>query len=190
MNSALAVRVTPISIDADHAHEERADRGVDGHVQSPVVVGVLLGRDGDPAADRIAVLVGLLVRERVGLGGLVRQHHRAGQGRGVGRALHAEGVDPVPRHVDDERDHHHEQQERAREDDDDLASAAGARPVAIGGRSGRSGHVGPRRSGGRSGGHRATCRQSGFRDMTVRSVMCSWGVPAAPMRLPSGVTKS
>ena len=62
----------------------------------------------------------------IGRGPVGRQHDGTGHGRGVGRALDPQRVDPVPGHVDDKGGHHHEQEHRAREDHDDLATVGAA----------------------------------------------------------------
>ena len=79
------------------------DRRADRDVEAAVVAGVLDREDGHPAgAVRVAVLGRLEPGRAVGGARRAGQPDHAGQGGGVGRALDAQGVGPVPADVDDD----------------------------------------------------------------------------------------
>ena len=163
-------------VDPEHAREERVDRAAHGDPQASVVGRILERRHGDAAdAVRVAVLDGLGACRRDRGADVAGQVDHAREGRGVGRALHAQAVRPVPRHVDDDRAQADEQDDRHREDDDDLAALADAsRETGGAGFSSRHSQV------------------PGLRAMTVLSAMgmvAGPPPPKKPMTADSGVTR-
>ena len=161
--------------DPEDLHEERADRGRDGHMQATRVAAVLERRDGHPATGRVPVLGRFLVGGGVRLVvDIARQPDHAGQGRGIGGALDAQGVGPVPADVDDDGGDPGQDEDAQHEQDQHLA----ARGQAAGGQ------VGPRRASGRAepaaGGEElvhGTAGPAGSADRTDRSLHRTGGSP-------------
>ena len=109
------------AVDAQDTREERAHRGVDGDDQPPRVVGILARRDVRIGGRHEAVPPRLGERGRVGVAGIAGQVHDARERCGIGRALEPQGAAPVPRDVDDDREHREQGDDRAGEQDEDLA---------------------------------------------------------------------
>ena len=120
-------------VDPDEPHEERTDRRREGDVQLPVVRRVRLRADPGQrrrrgrarhagVGQRVAVLAGRLDGEGLRSRDVARQADDPGQGRGVRRSLDAQGVGPVPGHVDHDRTEAEERDEPPGEDHEHLAS--------------------------------------------------------------------
>ena len=79
-----------------------------------------------PPGSGVAVLGGLIVRTLHCVIESRGKQDGTGEGRGVGGALHAQGVGPVPGHIDNDGAHAHEDESARHEDDQHLAT----RPLA------------------------------------------------------------